>query len=839
MKRLFILFILALSIARPNEIHAQGWQWASGCTGGSEGYGISVDPWGNVFTSGYSGGILTFGTVTLTGLGTSAAVVAKYDAAGNLLWANSTHNGFAKPINIASDVAGNLYLYGYYISPFINVGSFTLNNPGSGTELFLAKFTSSGSIEWAVNLCPGDVQGNIVVKGSEIYIAGVFDEPVITVGATTLTNADPSGTTDDILLIKTDTAGNINWAKRFGGNSDDNAFINIAPSGYIYMAGTSASPAISFGAVTLANTDTSLFIVRFDASFNALWAKSQLGIGKIGSSVGEVATDSAGDAYVCGSWRPAAYFGTQVLHADSVSNIFLVKYDSTGNISWTREVTSNGELGGYNVITDYCGNVWIAGGMGDQTPGHHGSNYVVFDSTKIDTPAGSKDPMFIAEYTTAGDYIKSALLPTCGDDLVSIGSDGSGNIYVGADYWIGSYKIGSSTLYDPVQPSENICVVKYVNNTADSTIMKNNICIKDSCVIQAPPGYAAYRWDDGSMQTTRTFSTPGTYKLYGTGKCGNGILLDVFIINYGQLDTAYAQTDTSICQHAQAVLSPPPGYTTLLWNNGSTAQNDTVSTPGTYWVAAIGDCTIPTIFDTFTVTQNSIDLAFTLGNDTAVCAPLLLTAPISGVTYHWQDGTTGHTDLATQTGLYYVTVSDQDCINTETVSINFPDLIQHLQDTIFCEDQIIQLMLGANVPPGASASWSTGSTEDSIFVNRPGTYWVRVTDDACSGADTMTVATINCNCGASFPTAFTPNGDGKNDTYYPIMDKLCDIYDYSFCIYNRWGNLVYVTHDPSAKWDGKFNGVPQDTGTYMYSLEYRVNNVFNKHLRKGDFILIR
>lgn len=838
MKRRIIFFIF-LIVLSSTVLYGQGWQWASGCTGGAEGYGIAVDPWGNIYASGFAGQSLHFGGATLTDFGVCGTVVVKYSASGTFLWAKSTHEGYAKPINLASDGAGNLYCYGFYTSDHIIIDGYTLTNPGSGSELFLIKYSPSGTVLWAKNLCAGDPPGNIKSSGPDIFLTASFKEPVISAGATVLHNSDPAGITSDLLVLKMDTSGNFTGARSYGGPGNEVGYIALTKSGKIYLAGTATSPSITFGSTTLNNVDTSLFIVKFDPAFHVLWANNENGIGKIGSWVDDIATDSAENAFLCGSWRPTAYFGSQILPMDTTCNIYLAKFDSAGILDWVKQVTGNGQLGGFGVITDPCSNVWICGGMGDQTPGHHGSNYIQIDSIRIDTPSGSTDPMFIAEWSNSGSYIQTALLPTGGDDMVSIGSDGLGNIFISGDFWYGVYHIAGNTLYDPVQPSENIFVVKFQNGNPDTALTRSTICMSDSATLTVPPGYDYYIWGNGSRDSAITVHAPGVYPLYCTGRCGAPLQLDIFTVNYGKLDTVTAKIDTSICRNARAVLAGPTGYTSYLWSNGATTPTDTISAVGRYWAIAAGDCSTPTAIDTFDVTNNGLDLSFQLGNDTNVCAPLLLTAPLAGYHYFWQDGSTGSTDWANHPGRYFLTISAGNCFSSDSMNVYFPDLTQHLSDTILCYEHPAQVELTANVPPGASVLWSTGSNADLIWVNRAGRYWVSVTEDACTGADTMTVNEIYCTCNAVLPAAFTPNNDGHNDEFGPIIDKNCDVIDYTFRVFNRWGQLIFAAHHPSDKWTGEYNGVPQEIGTYMYFLQYSIGEVKNRHVMKGDVLLVR
>lgn len=65
------------------------------------------------------------------------------------------------------------------------------------------------------------------------------------------------------------------------------------------------------------------------------------------------------------------------------------------------------------------------------------------------------------------------------------------------------------------------------------------------------------------------------------------------------------------------------------------------------------------------------------------------------------------------------------------------------------------------------------------------------------------------------PSAFTPNGDGLNDTFGVKGEG---INNYHIYIYNRWGEVVFESTNPKQTWDGKFKGNNSETGTYVYQL---------------------
>jgi gliding motility-associated-like protein len=85
------------------------------------------------------------------------------------------------------------------------------------------------------------------------------------------------------------------------------------------------------------------------------------------------------------------------------------------------------------------------------------------------------------------------------------------------------------------------------------------------------------------------------------------------------------------------------------------------------------------------------------------------------------------------------------------------------------------------------------------------------------------------------PSAFSPNGDNKNDYFRPILNNV-EVLEFS--VYNRWGQRIFVTFSNEQGWDGRFNGEPCDMGVYFYKLRYRVLNR-EPNLLKGDMTLIR
>jgi gliding motility-associated-like protein len=149
------------------------------------------------------------------------------------------------------------------------------------------------------------------------------------------------------------------------------------------------------------------------------------------------------------------------------------------------------------------------------------------------------------------------------------------------------------------------------------------------------------------------------------------------------------------------------------------------------------------------------------------------------------------------------------------------------------------------VLPGPD-SWDVELTQDGRLLGRrtattytdtvkAGVYGIRATNAFGCKADTTVEVPFICDV-ADVPTAFTPNGDGKNDIL--LVRAGPHIKQISFRVYNRWGKLVFETNDINIGWDGKVNGhdQPMDTFGYVLSVVFATEVVVQK---QGNITLIR
>ena len=555
--RIFITttLLLVLQLLSLN-VRGQSWQWAKGNkVAGMDGWPVATDKFGNVFAAGVSWGASAaqFGSVTVPFSHYTVAgyqsIITKYDALGNVQWAKGTMNGDTWVIGICTDAIGNSFLFGTFQSPAVKIGNIILVNtltPAASRQCFLAKFDPSGNVLWAKNFANAQlggaglggissvlgVGGVVTDAAGNVYVTANFQNKAINIGAITLTNTDPMGTSDDIFLAKFDPNGTVQWAKNYGGSGTDDAYgITIVPSGDIYIAGQFSSPTIVFGPSTIANTSTTQigFIARFDMGGGARWACGSGGAG--GEYALGLAADATGNVYLTGGVRDNSitFAGTTISNSFAPqAALYLVKFDPTNTVSWSKVIgSSSGNRGvwGYSVATSVCGDVWVGGAMQIDTPVTVPPG-VIIDGNVLTAPAGSTDPVFIAGFTYGGAYDGGAALSSGADDQMCIACDASGCVYLCSDYesqfnlYAGNYSLPSDSI-----AGELLYLAKYSPlKTVNPIIHDTTYCAGSTATMVAPDGFANYIWSDGYNGSDHPANTPGKYWVFGEGKCASSIV---------------------------------------------------------------------------------------------------------------------------------------------------------------------------------------------------------------------------------------------------------------------------------------------------------------------------
>jgi len=202
--------------------------------------------------------------------------------------------------------------------------------------------------------------------------------------------------------------------------------------------------------------------------------------------------------------------------------------------------------------------------------------------------------------------------------------------------------------------------------------------------------------------------------------------------------------DTTFCGSFSHVLDAGAGMTSYQWSTGAAGQTITVTAPGTYWCTATSPCSIAS--DTIRIAQASLPQV-NLGADAAACAgdTILLASTGSYVSpvYQWSTGAATPAIRVTGSGVYVLTVKDQDCSASDTVEVTVTPLpeINLGSDTSLCASTL-PLILRSPQLPGSRYLWSTGLSDTTLEVLRSGRYWLEVTLGDCVSSDSVSVTAV-------------------------------------------------------------------------------------------------
>ena len=248
MKKILLLSFLMIVV---NSVQAQPdliWVKNIGGTGYDGAYAMTADDNENIYITGYFSNIVDFntgvGVENLVSKGGTDVFVAKYDKNGQFLWAKSFGGtGFDLGVNIALDNSNNVYVTGFFLNSVDFDPGIGINNITSlgQKDMFISKFTSNGSYEWTKRIGGSrsiDPRSIVIDDNDNIYTTGYFEGTIDFDPNIGIQNLIATVGTD-VFVSKFDAMGNYIWAKQLGGTSHEDGFsIAIDNAGNVLLTGT-------------------------------------------------------------------------------------------------------------------------------------------------------------------------------------------------------------------------------------------------------------------------------------------------------------------------------------------------------------------------------------------------------------------------------------------------------------------------------------------------------------------------------------------------------------------------------------------------------------------------
>lgn len=727
---------------------------------------------------------------------------------------------YSRGWGIETDANGNVYSVGGFTGTVdFDPGPGVFNLTPISTDVYISKLDSAGKFLWAKQITGsfGTLSRSLTLdKDNNIYVTGTFQATVdfdLGPGVFNLTAISSA----DIFILKLTSNGDLVWVKQIGepSTNSDTYSTTTDSFGNVYFTGN-YNGSMDFdpgpGVFTLTSNPgffRDFFICKIDATGNFVWATSIGGV-QADFALG-ISADKLDNIYVTGNFSSTVDFdpgpGIFNLVSNGLEDLFILKLNSAGNFIWAKQIGGVGADACYKAIADDAGNIYATGyfrNTADFDPGP-----AVFNLTAVGTG------IFVLKFDPAGNFVWAKAMTGVNLNTwgMAIALDKRNNVYT-TGFFVGPVD------FDPGPGSFilNSAALDMFISKLDNT--GNFVWAKSSGGANVDQGLA--------IKIDRSLN------IYTTGLFCNTTDFDLETPVYNL--TAIPVSDAFVLKVAQCAF---PLYTNI---NAAICQGQS------YYAGGANQTTTGVYRDTLETFIGCDSIIITdlkvnplpvpdLGLDRKICTndQVIITPGIFNK-YLWHDNSVQSNYTVNTQGKYWVTVTDvNNCSSTDTLNIFGLDTIPGNflpADQELCYGNIISI----NVPNYSSYLWNTGSTADHIDITNSGTYYLTVKDfNSCTGTDSIVVTRKNCIY-IGIPNAFTPNGDTKNDIFKPTIFQV--VKNFSFIVFNRYGQKIFETQEYGKGWDGTFKNKPQSAGSYVYNIRY--TNIFGTEtVENGSVLLIR
>ena len=608
-------------------------------------------------------------------------------------------NDLDKAFDIEIDRFGSLYVTGFFNDSLAfpnNVAPVEIIAPvGSEANLFVASFNSDGSYNWVLQ--GGGTARTVgkalsVYRGSSLYIGGYYSTGASLFNTSPTTSLPHQGNSD-ALLAKITPLCNLSIDLNLG---QDTFF--CAKDSHLLSPGLIGTYLWSTG-----DTTPSIFIKDsggysvFVTDSNGCTQKDSINISKLLPPIFDLGADTSlcpGDTMATGAGGYAAWNWSTTDTLDSIA-IF-----SPGVYHVTVSDTNGCQNADTITVDLYPVNIDL------------GSDTMICSGDSITITAGT-------EYAT---YLWSTGESS---DSITLSIPGIYDIIVEDTNSCNQYDTIALTYFPPIS----------LNLGNDSFL-----CIGDTFILDAGPGFTSYAWSSGGTSPTIEVTSAGMYSVTVTDPNGcSGV--DSLLLTSIPLPTVDLGTDTSLCP-GDTILIGVEGFASWNWSTGETIDSIAIFSPGVYHVT-VADTNGCQNADTIAIGLFPVNID--LGVDTLFCLgdSITLTAGSIYASYLWSTGESTDSITISIPGIYDVIVEDTNgCNQYDTIAITyFPPVSLNLgNDSILCTEDTLTLHAGAGF---TSYVWATGETSPMLEATSSGVYAVTVTNsDGCSGADSILLTFI-------------------------------------------------------------------------------------------------
>jgi len=711
-----------------------------------DGYIVKTDGCGNTqWTSSYGstseetihhieqihdGGYVATGGTSGSGAGFNIPYIIRLDVFGNILWSKNFQG-------IESSLDGGI-VHETYDHGFILMAR---NDPNS--DYYLIRTDSVGNLLWSksfFNTAATKIGGGIIQTPDSGFLCTGF------------TSIPSFG----VCAIKLDKLGYFQWSKIYANNS------GIDESSY-YAENTTDGGYAIFGQSNYAGAgQDNIYIIKTDSTGNLQWAKTY---GIPGLTL---------RTYCGKQTRDGGYIVTGYNYNTPNADAFLIKADSSGNITWTTSYGTAMDDVSY-VVAQTTDDGFVLAGWTNSSGAGLEDVYVIKTDSRGNTGCNQLQPIFTVTQCTPTITNAFPIETTYFNNTpfsIAISSNATliRNLclypnpqFICSGY---SYTINGNTY----SSAGNYIDTLLTGNGCDSIVNTQLSVLSSSINAQTVLECDSFYWNGISYFSSGFYSDT----LINSVGCDSILILDL-----------------SIGAATRSVISVVSCFS-YIWNG------KTYSHSGTYidtTLNAFGCDSIQTL-------NLTIESSSAVAQNQFVC---------EGSTYSLN----GHN--YTSQGVYIDTLinfSGCDSLITTNLYVFSSPVIIAGPDTIIEAGTEIEL----HVSGGVSYLWNTGDTTANLFVKpmESITYFVDGEDsDHCHNVDSVYII-VEENYSVFIPNSFSPNHDGVNDEF--TCYGIC-LEHFELTIYDRWGNEIYNSID--KPWDGRLNGLGVMEGVYIYKFKIK------------------
>ncbi|MCB9000949.1 MAG: T9SS type A sorting domain-containing protein [Bacteroidales bacterium] len=784
MKRLYIFIFLLIN----SSVFGQNWQWIKQMLQSPTPNldneisitDVKTVSSGNLYVVGIFKSNFTIDGINYVGnpINTYKNVfIIKMNSNGKTLWVNIIKGDNTVHADAMDfDNSENIYISGLFLGTCNWGGSCQLTSTGDN-DAFIAKYDSSGTIQWAIPSAYGTnnerTTALTIGNDGKIYVAGISKSSSFTVGDGS--NGDIYTNTDgitDLFLACYQSNGTYSWSEQIPGDNDKSIFraITVDNSNNVYVGGALLGTLTIGGTSYTSSGNGDIILVKASSvDGSVIWVRK--GGSPADDQLNSIITDDdytyiAGYIQGTGTIDSTATLQSSTFTTEGGNDIFVAKYNREGRLLWKESIGSTGNDVGYGLRIK--NNILVSTG--------YFSHSIDFNlNTIISNPADSIDAAFFVFDESSNPVLAKSVSGTYGN--IKFGDRGQGiavdddyNVYFGGYFTSPTLTAGTNSLTNSASGYQDGFITKYHNEfVATFTYKKNASCSggADGELTVTPyfgtPPYT-YSWTlNGSpyaaTDSTITNLSAGNYQVTVTDNNSNVSTVSYTVIQPAAISISATQTNASCYNSMDGAIDITTSGGTIpysyFWTTSDgcghniNTEDQTGLSAGTYQVE-VTDNNGCTSSESYTLTQPSqIQINGSVTNISGAGSNGAVDITVTGGsgTYSNYSWIYEDTEIATSEDITGITSGgDYKIVVTDNTFCKDSNTFAVLDERVFHGWVSSQTNISCNGGSNGSAtisyaenigavtiSWSSGETTFTISGKPAGTYTATLTDDLRTG----------------------------------------------------------------------------------------------------------